>query len=135
MQVQQSTKIDVALQVGQVSETVEVSAETPLLQAETSSLGQVVEQRKANDRKGMDAWMKWAKEHAGSLVDGGTPLGKTKRVTKDGISDVRNNLAAYTIVEAESQDAAAKMFLNHPHFTIFPGDGVEIMECLPLPTR
>ena len=93
------------------------------------------EQRKANDRKGMDAWMKWAKEHAGSLVDGGTPLGKTKRVTKDGISDVRNNLAAYTIVEAESQEAAAKMFLNHPHFTIFPGDGVEIMECLPPPTR
>src|SRR6266496_1890179 len=41
VQVQQSTKIDVALQVGQVSETVEVIAETPLLQSETSSLGQV----------------------------------------------------------------------------------------------
>src|SRR2546422_3815106 len=49
VQVQQSTKIDVALQVGQVSETVEVIAETPLLQSETSSLGQVVEQRKANE--------------------------------------------------------------------------------------
>jgi hypothetical protein len=21
----------------------------------------------------------------------------------------------------------------HPHFTIFPGDSVEIMECLPMP--
>ena len=73
------------------------------------------------------------KDHEKAIVDGGTPLGKTKRVTKDGIADVRNNLAAYTIVEAESQEAAAKMFLNHPHFTIFPGDGVEIMECLPLP--
>src|SRR5207253_2433704 len=50
VQVQQSTKIDVALQVGQVSETVEVISETPLLQSETSSLGQVVEQRKANER-------------------------------------------------------------------------------------
>src|SRR5881409_2445707 len=49
VQVQQSTKIDVALQVGQVSETVEVTAETPLLQTEDSSLGQVVEQRKANE--------------------------------------------------------------------------------------
>src|SRR2546430_6521876 len=49
VQVQQSTKIDVALQVGQVSETVEVISETPLLQSETSSLGQVVEQRKANE--------------------------------------------------------------------------------------
>src|SRR2546427_5701416 len=49
VQVQQSTKIDVALQVGQVSETVEVTAETPLLQTEHSSLGQAVEQRKANE--------------------------------------------------------------------------------------
>jgi hypothetical protein len=43
--------------------------------------------------------------------------------------------AAYTIVRAESQEAAVKMFLGHPHFTIFPGDGVEIMECLPIPAR
>ena len=93
------------------------------------------DERKANDRKGMEAWHKWVDDHRKSIVDGGAPLGKTKRVTKDGIADVRNNLAAYTVVEAESQEAAAKMFLGHPHFTIFPGDGVEIMECLPIPER
>src|SRR5271163_3856335 len=49
VQVQQDTHIDASLPVGQVSETVEVTSETPLLQAETSSLGQVVEQRKANE--------------------------------------------------------------------------------------
>ena len=48
VQVQQDTHIDAAMTVGQVTETVEVTSETPLLQAETSSLGQVVEQRKAN---------------------------------------------------------------------------------------
>jgi len=42
-------------------------------------------------------------------------------------------MAAYVIVQAESHEAAAKLFENHPHFTIFPGDAVEIMECLPLP--
>jgi hypothetical protein len=93
------------------------------------------EERKANDRKGMDAWMQWVKNHERSIVEGGGPLGRTKRVTKDGIADVRNNLAGYTIVEAESQEAAARMFLDHPHFTIFPGEGVEIMECLPIPQR
>ena len=46
---------------------------------------------------------------------------------------MRNNLAAYVIVQAESHEAAAKMFLNHPHFTIFPGEAVEIMEWLSLP--
>ena len=90
-------------------------------------------ERKANDEQGMEAWQKWVARHGKAIVDPGAPLGRTKRVTKDGIADIRNNLAAYTIVEAESQEAAAEIFLNHPHFTIFPGDGVEIMECLPIP--
>ena len=93
------------------------------------------EARKANDRKGMDAWMQWTQKHAASIVEGGGPLGRTKRVSKDGIADVRNNLGGYTIVQAESQDAAAKLFIDHPHFSIFPGDGVEIMEVLPIPQR
>ncbi len=49
VEVQQDSHIVATLPVGQVSETVEVTAETPLLQVETSSLGQVVEQRKANE--------------------------------------------------------------------------------------
>ena len=47
--VQQSTRVDAALQVGEVSQVVEVTSETPLLQAETSSLGTVVDQREANE--------------------------------------------------------------------------------------
>jgi carboxypeptidase family protein len=47
--VQQDTHIDAALQVGEVSQVVEVTSETPLLQAETSSLGTVVDQREANE--------------------------------------------------------------------------------------
>jgi hypothetical protein len=49
VQVQQDTHIDAMLALGQVTETVEVTSETPLLQSETSSLGQVVEERKANE--------------------------------------------------------------------------------------
>jgi hypothetical protein len=49
VQVQQDTHIAAALQVGEVSQIVEVTAETPLLQSETSSLGQVVEGRQADE--------------------------------------------------------------------------------------
>src|SRR6266436_2456679 len=49
VQVNQASRIDASLTVGQVSELVEVTAETSLLQPETSSLGQVVESRKANE--------------------------------------------------------------------------------------
>ena len=34
-------------------------------------------------------------------------------------------------VKAKSQKDAAKLFRNHAHFMIFPGDRVEVMECLP----
>ena len=67
------------------------------------------------------------------IKDIGNPLGKTKRVDKNGISDTKNMLTAYTIVEAETHEDAAKLFAKHPHFEIFAGDGIEIMECLPLP--
>ena len=92
-------------------------------------------ERSARQAKGMQAWMDWGVAHAGAIVEQGAPLGKTKRASREGISDIRNNMAAYVIVRAESHEAAAKLFEQHPHFTIFPGDGVEIMECLPMPGR
>jgi hypothetical protein len=90
-------------------------------------------ERKEREQKGMKAWGDWMIEHKASVVVQGGPLGKTKRVSKQGISDIRNNMTGYVVVSAESQDAAAKLFDKHPHFTIFPGDGVEIMEVLKIP--
>lgn len=91
------------------------------------------EQRKALEASGMQAWMDWGRTHAASIVDQGSPIGKTKRASKEGISSIKNSITGYVIIEADSHEAAAKLFENHPHFTIFPGDSVEIMECLPLP--
>jgi len=45
LQVDQTARIDVALQIGQVSESVEVEASAPLVASETSSVGQVIDQR------------------------------------------------------------------------------------------
>lgn len=82
---------------------------------------------------GMAAWSDWVTRHSASIIDVGSPLGKTKRVSSDGVTDIANQDVAYVIVEAESHAAAAALFLEHPHFTIFPGDSVEVMECLPMP--
>lgn len=81
----------------------------------------------------MSAWMEWGTTHAAAIVDQGAPLGKTKRASPDGITDIKNTMTGYVIIQAESHEAAAKLFEKHPHFSIFPGDSVEIMECLPLP--
>jgi hypothetical protein len=90
-------------------------------------------ERKAREAAGIDAWMAWGEANSAAIVDQGAPLGKTKRAAAQGISDIKNSMTGYVIVRAESHEAAAKLFINHPHFTIFPGDSVEIMECLPLP--
>ena len=83
--------------------------------------------------EGMAAWGKWMADHAGVLVETGGPLGKTKAASRDGISDTSNNIAGYVIVTAASHEDAVKMFENHPHFAIFPGDRVEVMPVMPIP--
>jgi hypothetical protein len=37
------------------------------------------------------------------------------------------------VVCADSHEAAATLFENHPHFMIFPGESVEVMPVLPIP--
>jgi len=91
------------------------------------------DERKRREQDGMKAWGDWVKKNEKAIVDGGSPLGKTKRINGKGISDVRNDLTAWTVVETETHEAAAKLFEGHPHFSIFPGDAVEVMECLPMP--
>jgi hypothetical protein len=89
--------------------------------------------RKAKEQQGMAAWKAWVEKHHSALVEMGCPLGKTKRVGAGGIADYSNELGAFTVVRAVSHEAAAKMFENHPHFAIFPGEAVEIMPVLPIP--
>ncbi len=89
--------------------------------------------RKQREQAGMKAWGDWIATHQQSIVTLGGPLGKTKRVSRKGIEAVKNQMAGFTVVQAESHEDAARMFENHPHFAAFPGDSVEVMECLPIP--
>lgn len=91
-------------------------------------------ERKAKEQEGMAAWKGWVEKHQGAIEAMGGPLGKTKKVDGKGIADIANEMGAFTVVRAASHEAAAKMFENHPHFTIFPGERVEIMPVLPIPS-
>lgn len=90
-------------------------------------------QQQARQKLGMEAWGRWVEANKDAIVESGAPLGKTLRVSVRGVESIRNALSAFTVVRADSHEAAARMFEGHPHFTVFPGDAVEVMECLPLP--
>jgi len=89
--------------------------------------------RKRREAEGIRAWHEWVDRNKASIVDTGAPLGRTKSASPSGIADIRNSMTAYTVVRADTHEAAARLFENHPHFTIFPGESIEIMECLPIP--
>lgn len=84
-------------------------------------------------QKGMQAWGQWMEDHSSHIVYPGGPLGKTLQADKKGVSAKVNHDCGFVIIEAANHEEAAKMFLNHPHFSIFPGENVEIMECMPMP--
>ena len=90
-------------------------------------------ERNAKEQAGIAAWKAWIDQHQAAVSAIGGPLGKTKKITERGVEDVSNAMGAFMVVRADSPEAAARLFENHPHFTIFPGDSVEVLPVLPVP--
>jgi hypothetical protein len=90
-------------------------------------------ERLAKQKEGIGAWKVWVEKNQSAIVGMGGPLGKTKKVSQRGIEDTSNEMGAYMVVRADSHEAAAKLFVGHPHFTMFPGERVEVMPVLPIP--
>ena len=90
-------------------------------------------ERRAKEQEGIAAWKAWVAKHEAAVSVMGGPVSKTKRITARGVEDVSNEISSFAVVRAESHAAAARLFENHPHFAIFPGEGVEVMPILPIP--
>lgn len=87
-------------------------------------------ERKAAEEKMKDEWDHWMSAHSAMILS--TDVGgKTKRITSSGVSDTKNDIVLYSIIEAESHEAAAKSFEDHPHLQI-PESSIEVMEIRPM---
>ena len=84
-------------------------------------------EQEAIDKAGLKAWEEWSKRNAAVIVATDVMVGKTRRVTMAGAVDAWNQIAGFLIVEAADIIAAAGIFQDHPHITIFPGDGIDVM--------
>jgi hypothetical protein len=89
------------------------------------------EERKAMEQQMQDDWNAWMEKHRAHIKET-RGAGSTKRVTAGGTADVKNDVMMFSIVEAESPEAAAAMFEGHPHLGI-PQATIEIMAATPLP--
>src|SRR5262245_27579569 len=92
-------------------------------------------EQQAIDEAGLKAWEEWGKRNAAAIVGTDVMVGKTRRVTKTGIADGQNQIAGFLIVEAADISAAAALFQDHPHITVFPGDGIDVMPVVTEPPK
>lgn len=76
----------------------------------------------------MARWGAWYGELGDAVTDGGNPFGPSREVVADGTSssEARSKLSGYTIVSADSLDAATKMAAGCPVLT--GGGRVEVYE-------
>jgi hypothetical protein len=81
----------------------------------------------------MRAWGDWMGRVGAALVDGGAPFGARAAVADDGTSPAPGDLNGYTIVEADSLDAARALLERHPFLSEGKGRfAVEVFELVPM---
>jgi hypothetical protein len=81
----------------------------------------------------MQQWNDWAAKVGDGMVDFGTPLANGTRVSTDGTSDSTREVAGYSLIEAESKEAAIELAKVHPHLNMPGGCEIEVHEALPVP--
>ena len=81
-------------------------------------------------QEGMALWMKWFEKTGPALTDFGSPLGHAQ--TLPGKADSGLPIGGYSIIEADSRDAAKKLLDDHPHLHA-PDAAIELLEFLPMP--
>ena len=78
----------------------------------------------------MEKWKAWIGSLGDAVVNPGTPLGKSKMVSPDGVLDDSgpNALTGYSIVKADSMDVALEMAKGCPFLDIGTLEVAEVME-------
>jgi len=80
------------------------------------------------------AWGEWMGRVGSALADGGAPFAARSAVADDGSSPAPSDQNGYSIVEADSLDAARTLLKGHPFLSEGKGRfSVEIFELAPMP--
>ena len=80
-------------------------------------------------KKGMEEWGAWMKKHAADFADAGGGIGKNTEVSASGGVEKSNDIAGYSILKADSKEAALAILKDNPHFTM-PNATVDIAEVM-----
>ena len=82
----------------------------------------------------MAEWMKWAEQVGPAMKDFGRPASDGMRVTADGVEPSTREVTGYTILEADSMEAAVELAKVHPHLTMPGGCEIEVHQLDDVPS-
>jgi len=98
-----------------------------------SAVEQMMESTPEEQKEGMKVWMQWADKMGDALLDLGTPLTGGQRLSQDGVSvPVGDDTSGYSIIQAESMDAALRLLDGHPHLAWNKACWIEVHEAMEL---
>jgi hypothetical protein len=80
----------------------------------------------------MQAWNDWSARAGSGIVDLGTPLANSRRVTSGGAAEAGTEVAGYSILQAADIDSAVALLDGHPHLQM-PGSSIDVYETLEIP--
>ncbi|CAN5124609.1 hypothetical protein BH09ACT6_BH09ACT6_15340 [soil metagenome] len=81
----------------------------------------------------MALWGAWMGKAGPSIIDGGAPFGARTALLGDGSTGEPGDVHGYTVVEADSMDAANALCDGHPFLsTGTPEFSVDIYELIPM---
>lgn len=80
-------------------------------------------------QKDMQGWKDWMSTNAAHFADMGAAIGKNTCLSAAGAEDKSNDIGGYSIVQAESKEAAIEILKTNPHFSM-PGATIDIAETM-----
>ena len=95
-----------------------------LYRAPSSARERMASMTPAEQKAGMDAWMGWAKKAGSGLVELGAPVGAGVSLGQKAASA---DVGGFSILQADSLEAAKKLCDGHPHLQT-PGGTIDILE-------
>ena len=81
----------------------------------------------------MQAWGEWAKRCGESLTYPGSALMGGLRLTPSGSSPGESDVIGYSVLQAESMEAATALLESHPHIGWGNGCEIELYRAMPMP--
>ncbi|MEA3511159.1 MAG: YciI family protein [Actinomycetota bacterium] len=83
----------------------------------------------------MMKWAAWMEGVGSALADVGAPFGPSSSIVDDGSPGTAVSLTGYSILEADSMDAARALADDHPFLSEGKGNyAIDLYEMMPVPT-